>query len=262
MWHALDDETRKDLLPNVPKLSNVEQSIVNDNKTYLKRMATHVLAEEIKKMQELPSEMRDPIPEKRDIFMRMMGAKTAPPKDSKEKDPVEEYGWLRETHDALVKELQKQCQDVSLRTYELGYIEAVPELTEYTATASYWYKYITWWVQTDGFLSDFKFKFVRTEAPPVKKELKDDQKGKLQVPVGNDVYEIGNKLRLLRRYIPEIERKDLLPIKQIISKLELEGHLAISYCRKLDLHLVQDLKLVSVTAAQSPLILLPQLSQS
>lgn len=250
MWHALDEDTRKDLLPNVPSLSDIEQSIVNDNKAYLKRMATHMLAEEIKKMTQLPAEMRDPIPEKADIFMRMMGAKTAPPKGSNEKDPVEEYGWSRKTHAELVKELQKQCQDVSMRSYELGYIEAVPEWKEYTANPAYWYKYITWWVQTDGFLSPFKFDFVRTETQVPKKDPGQEKKEKMQSPVGQDVYEIANKLRLLQRYIPNSDRKGLLPITQITSKIELEGHLAIANSRKVDLHLVKDLRLVSKPAAR------------
>jgi hypothetical protein len=236
---------------------DVEQAIVNDNKTFLKRMATHVLAEEIKKMSDLPSEMRDPIPEKRDIFMRMMGAKTAP---ATGKDPVDEYGWTRKTHGDLIQQLQNQCQDVSQRTYELGYLEAVPEWKEYLASPGYWYKYISWWVQTDGFLNEFKFNFVRTEAPLLKKDQLGDQKERIQTPVGQDVYEIGNKLKLLRRYISEKESKELPTIKQITSKIELEGHLAIANSRKADLHLVQDLKQVSASFLYASALIDPELT--
>lgn len=212
--HALDPETKSKLLPNLPPLTAAETQILNDNKEYFRRGATHYLAERLKSMKDLEPDTAKKIPYKWSIFQAMMTSIEEP--EDTANDPVVRYGWSRETNAKELKTLQAQFINVSMRVYELGYMQQCPAWENYLSQPVYWFNAYKAYLLSDAFLQSWL------------PTLPDRSKMKGAVPVTVEVNGFGNKLSLLAHAAP-VSEQAALKVDGVCDELNHHAQIYIAY---------------------------------
>ena len=112
MLHALDNETKRVLLPNLPTIDDRAKAILADNRTFLERPAVHAFADFLKDDKSDDNHLSEHIRFKGATFMRMTGSSM----DSS----VTRYGWNPDEEED-VTELRAQYVNVTRMCYQEGY---------------------------------------------------------------------------------------------------------------------------------------------
>ena len=240
MFWALDDKTRKELLPPTQELSQKEMSILEGSKDYFRRMAIHVLADEIKKTQSVSPEYKDKIKFKAQNFVSMLCAKETPSdliegkdgKPIKAVDPVEVYGWDRKTNGAEIEKLRTQFTTASMKCYQMGYIKKCPQWAGYMKHPLYWFRYLSTYLTSESFLISWRINAQdRSEMPGT-------------MTISDEIAFWENKLSLLKHAASDDEAKEM-NIAVVTSCLLAEAQQAAAFTRKLDEQFLQDIEHVS-----------------
>lgn len=217
MMHALDPETKRTLVPNLPPLTNEEATILQSNEEFFRRAAIHSLAEGLKKMAEVSEESKKHIHWKFHWFQKMMTSYVKPPAgpDGKVQDPVDEYGWKREVNGPEISKLQKQYLDVTMRCYELGYKIRCPMWMKFLKHPVYWFKLYASWL-TRGNVDNWTITL-----PGRNNDLN-------AMPAQAEVLQWGNKLSLLRHAAPA-EAQAELDVDKVTTELNSTAQLSLVY---------------------------------
>lgn len=234
MMHALDPETRRTLLPNLPDLDPTMQAILDQNRDYFHRGAVHLLGDQLKQMDAVSQELKNGIRTKFDRFMSMIT--TPAPTDAKkyvrEKDPVVLYGWDPVADADKVATLRSQYQTVAMRCYQEGYKIQCPEWSRYLEQPVYWFKVYTEWLIAPEHYKPWSASIVRRATTQG------------SIPVDQELLQWGNKLSMLKTAAPR-ELQEALDVDKAIGFLAGVAQEEIAYAQLVDDELLKTAKQVS-----------------
>lgn len=195
-FHALDPETKKTLLPQLPELPASERRILDDNPDFFRRFAIHDLAERLKNEKSIDNDIRKHITFKKTRFMRMMSSRTKP---AVGEDPFEEYwGEPRNSKNlAIADKLRDQYLDVAQRCYRVGYLEECPRLKVYLEQPMYWFRHLEAYLKSDIFAQILQRAIIKGHTDKNARDAK------------TQVYEWGQKLALIKSVANPDEQKNM-----------------------------------------------------
>ena len=238
MLHALDDNTRADLLPNLQPLDAMSISILQDNKDYFKRSAIHFLAEQIKKMQGVNPDLTKSIAWRFQPFNDMLGStEKAQPE---EEDPVKLYNkdWDREKNAKEIGLLRSQHLNATMRCYQEGFKLYCPEWHVYLKEPVYWFKYYAAYLQSDPLIEKWEAGLTdRTERVNV-------------LSAAQEVYLWSSKLLMLKFAAPEKEAL-ALNVDEVTEYLSQKAANVTTLKQLINKDMVKKLKEVSVACCRS-----------
>ena len=232
MMHALDDQTREALKLGQEELNTEEETIVKNNKDFLRRAGTALLAQEMRKISEISWDLRKHIARRYEYLVNMMTSFQAPT-GTNMVDPVKAYGWDRETNKDDLKTLRKQFTNAAVRCYEIGFKHHCKEWSDYLLEPAYWCKSMCAYLLSSKHLSKWRKRAID----------RNSEKGVMNVD--EEIILWGNKLTLLKDAAPPQEAAEL-NIKLVIQYLSMEAKTAMSYTTRLGDHLARELDVVSL----------------
>ncbi|KAJ5798913.1 uncharacterized protein N7503_006418 [Penicillium pulvis] len=239
MFYAMNEKTRKTLLPSMAELSAEERRVLDDHRDFFHRMGTHNLADHIKEMPEIDSKIRDGIKPQFTNFLDMLsasdpsenqGGKEDVKSDAKG-DPVAAYGWNWKDDGEKIRSLRNHFTSASMRSYELGYIQACPAWKDYTSHAAYWFRYLSSYLLSEPFLAKWRLNSTdRVDVPGA-------------MSVTEEVNFWTNKLSLLKHAASDKEALEL-DLTKVTTRLEAEANEAAAFTRKLNSQLAKELSTI------------------
>ncbi|EOD44494.1 hypothetical protein UCRNP2_8793 [Neofusicoccum parvum UCRNP2] len=233
MMHALDPETRKTLLPNLPALDATAQSILDENRSFFRRGAIHLLADQFKEMKEVDEKLKKCITTKFKQFMDML---TAPAVASEDGSPAKDssiaaYGWDPVNDAQKVSDLRLQYQRVTMRCYQEGYKVQCPEWGRYLKEPEYWFNEYSQFLVSREHVGPWRGSVVQRANQPG------------TISVDQELLQWGNKLSMLKNAAPK-DRWDTLDVDRVTGVLAGEAQMALVYAQKVDDELLAAAKLL------------------
>ncbi|KAA8576161.1 hypothetical protein EYC84_006316 [Monilinia fructicola] len=154
MANALDDKTKKNLVPDLLPLRKEEEKILHENRDFLRLAGIHDLAEGIKAVPEFDKEIRARIQPKFVKFLEMLmhdeeGA-------DQTHDPAADYGWDRKTRAKEIKKLRGQYLNVVSSTYTEGYKALRPQWNRFLKQPKYWFTVLSEHIMKDDTMERFR----------------------------------------------------------------------------------------------------------
>ena len=142
MLHALDNETRRVLLPNLPTIDNQAQAILAANTRFLERAAVHAYSERLKDDNNIPESLTRHIRLRSADFLRMTR--------SQQDAAVTGYGWNPNADGASVSELRVQYFNVTRWCYQEGYRTLRPMWNTFLQNPVWWFNLYKEYLETDA----------------------------------------------------------------------------------------------------------------
>ncbi|KAF8652558.1 hypothetical protein AX16_004341 [Volvariella volvacea WC 439] len=147
LLHAIPDEYRTKMFPDLPTLDEEAKAIMTANHTFFSHAGTVTLLQQWAQSGNVPKEISSRIRTDRlKCFWEICIG--APCKE--EYDPVKEYGWDHTEHAELIRDLRTQFLQATISCYRLGYTRQVSEFRAYLDRADFWYPKLATWAATQG----------------------------------------------------------------------------------------------------------------